>query len=157
MVAYDHSSDEHDLAFDQDFFTLLTGSFERVVGRPLVPAGCGPHWLYNEAPFVVVAHNAQADPQFVYANRAAQSCFGYSQQEFVGLPSRLSAEAPDRAERQRLLDAVALNGFIDNYRGLRIAKSGRRFWIEHGIVWQLIDVDGRSVGQAATFSAWKDA
>jgi hypothetical protein len=75
----------------------------------------------------------------------------------VTLPSRLSAELPNRAERQRLLDAVTRNGFISDYRGLRIAKSGRRFWIEDGIVWQLVDRDGIRCGQAATFSRWKDA
>ncbi|HEY0234301.1 MAG TPA: MEKHLA domain-containing protein, partial [Afipia sp.] len=57
--------------------------------------------------------------------------------ELIGLPSRLSAEAPERAERQRLLDAVARDGFISNYKGVRISKSGRRFWIENAIVWQL--------------------
>jgi hypothetical protein len=71
--------------------------------------------------------------------------------EIIGLPSRLSAPAPDRDERQRLLDAVTKDGFIGNYRGLRIAKSGRRFWIEHAVVWQLIDENGHLHGQAAMF------
>jgi hypothetical protein len=26
--------------------------------------------------------------------------------------------------------------------GVRLVKSGRRFWIEDGVVWQLIDRDG---------------
>lgn len=143
-------------ALDQDFFDLLTGSHLRIVGRPLVPAERGPHWLYEGAPFVVLAHDGGADPRFVYANRTAQHLFGYSWQEFVGLPSRLSAEAPERAERQRLLDAVAAKGFIDDYNGIRIAKSGRRFWIEKASVWQLIDDAGVDRGQAAAFSAWSD-
>lgn len=145
------------LSVDHAFFTLLTESFHRIVGVPLVEEGIGPDWLYHDAPFVVVAHNTDADPRFVYANRAAQNCFEYPFDEFVTLPSRLSAELPNRAERQRLLDAVTRNGFISDYRGLRIAKSGRRFWIEDGIVWQLIDHDGNRRGQAATFSKWKDA
>lgn len=153
----DYNSDDRDLSTDQEFFALITQSFERTVGTPLVPKGCDPHWLYNDAPFVVVAHNTQPDPRFVYGNRAAQSCFGYSWEEFIKLPSRLSAEEPNRAERQRLLEAVTTNGFIDNYRGVRIAKSGYRFWIENGIVWQLVNERGRSLGQAATFSTWKDA
>ncbi|MFK0161075.1 MEKHLA domain-containing protein [Rhizobium sp. NPDC090279] len=146
-----------DLSADEAFFELLTGSFHRIVGAPLVNPEAGPDWLYNEAPFVVVAHNRDADPRFVYANKAAQDCFEYPWGEFITLPSRLSAELPDRAERQRLLDAVTRNGFISDYRGLRIAKSGRRFWIEDGIVWQLVDLDGNLRGQAATFSRWKDA
>ena len=38
------------------------------------------------------------------------------------------------------------------YRGLRIAKSGRRFRIEDGVVSQLINDNGVWRGQAATFS-----
>jgi PAS domain S-box-containing protein len=90
----------------------------------------------------VVAHNTEPDPRFVYGNRAAQTCFGYSWEEFIKLPSRLSAEEPNREERQRLLNAVTSNGFIDDYRGLRIAKSGHRFWIEKAIVWQLVNAEG---------------
>ncbi|MBB3285133.1 MULTISPECIES: MEKHLA domain-containing protein [Rhizobium] len=146
-----------DLSVDDTFFDLLTDSFRRIVGVALVDGGSGPDWLYRDAPFVVVAHNTDADPRFVYANKTAQKCFEYPWDEFVTLPSRLSAELPDRAERQRLLDAVTRNGFISDYRGLRIAKSGRRFWIEDGIVWQLVDRDGTLRGQAATFSKWKDA
>lgn len=145
------------LSVDPSFFKLLTESFHRIVGTPLVSDGLGPDWLYNDAPFVVVAHNTDADPRFVYANKAAQTCFEYPFEEFTTLPSRLSAELPNRAERQTLLEAVTRNGFISDYRGLRIAKSGRRFWIEDGIVWQLIDAEGYRRGQAATFTRWKDA
>lgn len=143
-------------ALDPAFFQLLTTSFARTVGRPLVGPGQDAHWLYAEAPFSVLAHSAAAEPMFIYANKTAQRCFEYSLTELVTIPSRLSAEAPNREERQRLLDAVARNGFIDNYRGLRIAKSGRRFWIEGGIVWELTDETGQRRGQAALFTSWTD-
>ncbi|CAO4175629.1 MEKHLA domain-containing protein [Methylorubrum aminovorans] len=140
------------LADDPTFFALLTGSFRRLVGRPLIPEpDLGPDWLYAQAPFAVLAHDTSADPLFVYANRAAQRAFGYTWEEFVGMPSRLSAEAPERAERQRLLDAVARNGFVSDYAGIRVAKDGRRFPVTEGIVWQLVDEDGTVRGQAATF------
>jgi PAS domain S-box-containing protein len=145
-----------DLSHDLDFFAVLMGSYARRLGTPLVPDGADAAWLSDHAPFAVLAHDDGADPRFVYANRAAQACFGYTREDLIGLPSRLSAEAPERAERQRLLDAVARDGFIRNYRGLRIAKDGRRFWIERAVVWQL-DRDGVTVGQAATFSEWQDA
>lgn len=145
-----------DLSHDPDFFAVLTGSYARRLGEALVPDGADAAWLYEQAPFVVLAHDGAADPRFTYANRAAQACFGYTRAELVGLPSRLSAEAPERAERQRLLDAVTRDGFSRGYRGLRIAKDGRRFWIERAVVWQL-DRDGVVVGQAATFSEWRDA
>lgn len=144
------------LSVDPGFFDLLAGSHARLVGAPLIAAGQGPDWLYNEAPFGVLAHNSDADPRFIYANRTAQACFEYPWDEFTALPSRLSAEAPNRAERQRLLEAVARHGFIAGYSGIRIAKSGRRFRIENVVVWQLIDDDGNRHGQAATFSSWRD-
>jgi hypothetical protein len=136
---------------DSDFFELLTASYLHLLGTPLVPSGRDGAWLYHEAPFAVLAHNTDPDPLFIYANKAAQKCFEYCWDEFIGLPSRLSAEAPRRAERQSLLDAVARDGYLRGYRGERIAKSGRRFWIEEGVIWQLRDADGISRGQAATF------
>jgi PAS domain-containing protein len=138
-------------------FELLAGSYARLTGEPLVPPGRGAAWLYGEAPFAVLAHDTAPDPRFIYANRTAQACFEYSWEELIGLPSRLSAEAPERAERQRLLDAVRRDGLARGYRGLRIAKSGRRFWIDGGIIWQLIDAQGATQGQAALFTSWRDA
>ena len=145
-----------DLKTDPKFFALLTESYKRLVGVPLVPEGKDAGWLYAEAPFAVVAHDTEADPKFIYANEAAQKCFEYSWEEIIGLPSRLSAEAPDRAERQALLDAVAQKGFMSGYSGIRVAKSGRRFLIENGIVWQLTGQDGLVHGQAATFPSWRN-
>ncbi|MET0723648.1 MAG: MEKHLA domain-containing protein [Tardiphaga sp.] len=143
-------------ALDAGFFDLLTSSYARAVGKPLVAAHQDAAWLYNDAPFALLAHNTNTDPLFVYANRTAQACFEYRWEQFITLPSRLSAEAPNRDERQRLLDAVARDGFISNYRGMRIAKSGRRFWIEGGTVWELIDAAGKRRGQAAIFTSWTD-
>lgn len=140
-----------------EFFHLLNSSYERLIGSPLAPRGSDASWLYHDAPYAVLAHNTDADPRFVYANKTAQGCFEYSWEEFTGLRSRFSAEAPNRAERQVLLDAVTRDGFATGYRGVRIAKSGRRFWIEQGTVWQLIDEAGQWHGQAATFPFWKDA
>ena len=146
-----------DLSSDPAFFALLADSHARLVRTELVPPGADAAWLYREAPFVVLAHGTEPDPKFIYANRAAQTCFEYSWDEFTNLPSRLTAEAPDRAERQALLEDVARNGFLAGYRGVRVAKSGRRFIIEDGVVWELIDRAGERHGQAATFLSWRDA
>jgi hypothetical protein len=140
---------------DPEFFALLTGSYARLVGAPLVPKGKDANWLYAEAPFVVLAHDTEPDPIFIYANRAAQKCFGYSWEEFLSLQSRLSAEPADQGARQALLDAVAKNGFMTGYSGIRVAKSRARFRIEDGVVWELLDPDGVRHGQAATFSSWQ--
>ena len=148
-------------ALDPAFYNLLffSSSYARLVGTPLIAdetvrngnSAAQARWLYQEAPFCVLAHDTKADPIFIYANGAAQIRFEYDWDEITRLPSRLSAEAPNQIERQRLLDSVTRTGFISNYRGLRIAKSGRRFWIENATVWQLIDETGTLHGQAAMF------
>jgi PAS domain-containing protein len=139
---------------DPAFFALLTGSYRRLVGKTLTDRDAA--WLYRDAPFVVLAHNTDPDPIFTYANRAAQDCFGYGWDEFLTLPSRLSAEVDLRAERQAALDAVREVGFVAGYSGIRIAKSGRRFRIRDTVIWQLIDEAGLYRGQAATFGEWAD-
>jgi PAS domain-containing protein len=145
---------------DPDFFDLLVSSYRRTVGRepPFLEHGAhrSAEWLYAQASHPVLAHNTDPDPRFIYANNAAQTAFEYDWDEITSLPSRLSAEPVDREERQRLLDNVARHGFTEGYSGIRIAKSGRRFLIEKGVVWQLIDREGGVRGQAATFAHWRD-
>jgi hypothetical protein len=146
-----------DLSSDLAFFDLLTSSYARLVETKLIPPGADAHWLYHDAPFVVLAHGTEPDPKFIYANKAAQACFEYSWEEFMALPSRLSAETSDQAERQKLLEQVARHGFLSGYRGVRVAKSGRRFIIEDGVVWEMIDREGKRHGQAASFLSWRNA
>jgi hypothetical protein len=145
-------------ATDPAFFRLLADSYKRLLARtpPFLEGlgGDGPDWLYSSAPDCVLAHSTAPDPLFIYANKAAQTLFEYEWDEMIGMPSRLSAEAPNRAERQRLLDAVARDGFATGYSGIRISKSGRRFRIEDGVLWQLRDASGTRHGVAATFSHW---
>jgi hypothetical protein len=50
---------------------------------------------------------------------------------------------------------VTRQGFIDDYSGVRISKSGRRFRIARATVWNLIATDGCRCGQAAMFSRWE--
>ena len=83
------------------------------------------------------------------------AAFQLSWDEFIGLPSRLSAEAPERSERERLLARVTTHGFIDDYSGIRISKSGHRFRILRATVWNVSDAIGHGIGQAATFAEWE--
>jgi hypothetical protein len=107
------------------------------------------------APLVLVSHGTEADPVLNYGNAAALSLWEMSWAELTRTPSRLTAEAPNREERARLLAAVAAHGFIDDYSGIRISKTGRRFRIAQATVWNLIDERGAYAGQAAMFSHWE--
>jgi len=59
-----------------------------------------------------------------------------------------------RDERQQLLDRTRAQGFVDDYAGIRISATGKRFRIEQAIVWNLLDEAGSYCGQAATFDRW---
>ena len=148
-------------ALDPGFCRLLTGSHQRLVGSPLLPRewsdARAAYWLYEADSLCVLAHDSGVDPFFIYANKAAQACFEYDWGELTLLRSRLSAEAPAREEREGLLAEVGRRGFVTDYRGLRVAKSGRRFWIERVTIWELIDEQGGRHGQAAAFREWRDA
>lgn len=149
------------LTYSSAFADILECSYKERLGTRLVPASVNvvstAHWLYEDAPFCLLVHNSARDPRFVYCNRAAQACFEYSWDEMTRLPSRLSAEPVKQAERQELLDLVHSSGYATGYRGLRIAKSGRRFWIENVTMWQLLDDIGTVCGQAAVYSDWRNA
>lgn len=135
---------------------LIAQSFARLTGRDLVPRGAAVADTLWRLPAVVLAHGTGADPCFFYANRAALDRFALSGARLIAMPSRLSAEAPERGERARLLAAVAAQGFIDDYAGVRIAASGARFRIEQATVWNLVDAAGAHRGQAATFARWTE-
>jgi hypothetical protein len=138
---------------------LLRHSFRHWTGRSLVATAMGgqdaARYLYHAA-FAVVSHDTAKDPIFNYANQTALSLFAMGWEEFTKLPSRMSAEAVEQSERQRLLDEVTSHGFIDNYSGIRIGRHGRRFLIENAVIWNLLDpVSGVYRGQAAMFKDWK--
>jgi MEKHLA domain len=136
----------------------IAESLHRLTGLELLP-GINPaapafaECLY-QAPFVLVAHGTEADPVLNYGNATALSLWEMDWAAFTSTPSRMTAEAPDRAERTRLLDEVTKHGFIRNYTGVRISSTGRRFRITEALVWNVADGAGRPAGQAATFSHW---
>ncbi len=136
---------------------VIVDSFARLLGRPLVdPSGsltALSERLFR-APFVVVAHGTESDPLLSYANAAALRLWEMDADVLTRTPSRLTAEAVHRDERARLLERTLRDGYVDDYRGIRISRTGKRFLIEQAIVWNLTDAEGRHVGQAATFDHW---
>jgi hypothetical protein len=149
---------------------LIVESYRRLTGRELIvgatsvamgasycggiatevaPTALRPA-LWN-APRAVVAHGTETDPVFFYGNRLALELFGMSFEEFARLPSRLSAEPLVQEAREKLLEQVMRQGYVDGYSGVRIAKDGRRFMITDCTVWNLADEAGGLHGQAAVF------
>jgi len=96
----------------------------------------------------------EADPILNYGNQAALNLWELSWEYLLTTPSRLTAEADDRAERERMLMQARAKGYYDGYRGVRISSTGRRFLVEQAVIWNVIDPAGHRIGQAATFSQW---
>jgi hypothetical protein len=135
----------------------LARSLKQFAGRELISGLTGTELAraVAAAPFVVVSHGTQTDPILNYGNRAALKLWEMDWDEFTRTPSRLTAEAPERTERERLLSTVSQRGFIDDYSGIRISKSGRRFRIFQATVWNLVNERGEACGQAAMFDRWE--
>jgi hypothetical protein len=134
----------------RDSLRALTG--RELVGRELSPVEAARQIFH--APFVVLSHTTDADPILNYANLAGLQLFEIPWDSLITTPSRFTAEAPVRAEREHLLARVAAQGFIDDYSGVRISGTGRRFSIRQATVWNLRDKHGRYYGQAASFASW---
>lgn len=136
-------------------YRLLADSYARWLKHPLVDPALtdeqAARWLYEEAPFGLLAHDTRADPLFIYGNVSAQRCFEYSWEELLELPSRRSAPPQQVQGRKEFLEQVSKQGFATGYRGLRVSKSEHTFWINDGTVWQLVDQAGVLRGQAALF------
>ena len=133
----------------------LLRCYHELTGRHLIEPGKDLAMRVNEAPFFLASHGPEDDPVLNYGNLRALELFEMDWEDFVKTPSRLTAEAPNRAERQYLLERVANDGFIDDYSGIRISSKGKRFRIRAATVWNVTDESGRRIGQAATFSEWE--
>lgn len=136
----------------------LMRSYKHWTGHELLPSsllsGDRARQLFD-APFILVSHGVESDPILNYGNQAALELWQLTWQELTHMPSRLTAEAPNREERARLLERVTRDGYISDYSGVRIAKNGRRFVIQNATVWNLRTDSGAYCGQAAMFREWK--
>jgi len=136
--------------------TLLQ-SYRHWTGRELLVTSDDPtetaRRLYL-APFVVLSHDNAADPCFTYGNAAALQLFELGWSDLLQTHSRESAEPNHRAHRAELLQQVARYGFIENYSGVRISATGRRFRITGAVIWNLLDAERGYCGQAASFAHW---
>ncbi len=107
------------------------------------------------APFAVLSSSNAPDPVLTYGNQKTLDLWEMPWEVLTQTPGRKTAEPMYQEERQKFLNTVKKNGFIDDYSGIRISASGKRFKIEKATVWNLVDEKEIYIGQAATFSQWK--
>ena len=137
----------------------ILGSFDRAFGRPLLAGGelhdaRQASQLLFRADTVVLAHDGSSDPALIYANAAALRLWERRWAEMIGMPSRLTAEPRERADRARMLASARQQHANEGYSGVRISQSGRRFQIHNARLWTLWGPGDQPCGQAAAFSDW---
>ncbi|MCR2804586.1 MEKHLA domain-containing protein [Paenibacillus soyae] len=136
---------------------LLLGSYACFTGKTLVEPRPGQSLAeaVHEARIVVLSHGTEADPILNYGNRMAMRLWEMDEATFTTTPSRLTAEPMEREARARFMARVSARGYVDDYTGIRVSTTGRRFAIVDATVWNLVDEYGTYKGQAATFAEYR--
>ena len=136
----------------------LLRSFQHWLDRPLLAVHGAPVEIAEalfHASFTIVSHGTQADPILNYGNGQALALWEMDWAQFIQTPSRLTAEPIEREERDRLLAQAKAQGYINDYKGIRISSTGRRFWIQDVVIWDVLDEQNQPCGQAAKFDRWE--
>jgi len=138
---------------------LLMYSFEHWTKKSLISSNTRSPVEIAKSLFsadcVIVSHGTQVDPILNYGNQKALDLWQMDWLTFISTPSRYTAEPVERSEREQLLYQAKSQGYISDYRGIRISSTGDRFYINQAIIWNVVDEEGRLWGQAATFSNWE--
>lgn len=136
----------------------MLDSYRCVIGDELITRNESPinqSELLFRSDFIIVSHDTQANPMLNYGNQAALDLWEMDWRMFTQTPSKSTAEPVNQAAREVMMAQVLQQGFVENYRGVRISSSGRRFEIDRAIIWNLTDLQGQPCGQAATFADWR--
>lgn len=147
----------------QTYNRLMSDSFHRLNARAiladattdtLTDAQLAEALFY--APEAIVSHGTEPDPVFRYANARALELWGMDWDSFTRLPSRLSAETDPsiQTDRNTLLASALEKGAINDYSGIRISATGKRFRIRDTVLWNVSAPDGTLHGQAALIGRW---
>jgi len=141
-----------------DHARFIIDSYRRWTGTSLlgqaIERGKEFEQLFH-ASMVVLSHGTEADPILNFGNKAALALWEMDWDTFILMPSRLTAEPMEREERARFMKSVTDNGYVDNYTGIRISSTGRRFYIIEATVWNVTDANGTVRGQAAAFREYR--
>lgn len=135
----------------------MLSSYKHWTGKELWPDDKPDDILVREvffAPFILCSSGIEKDPVLNYGNQKALDLWEMDWPIFTRTSGRHTAEPVEQKEREAFLETVRKHGYVDNYRGIRISKSGRRFEIKQATVWNLVGENEDYAGQAATFSKW---
>ncbi|EFJ51975.1 hypothetical protein VOLCADRAFT_87027 [Volvox carteri f. nagariensis] len=143
--------------------TVQTAQYDTPEARMLAFQICDSYWrltkkyLLEGVDFNRLPTEGVTDPIYTYGNRAALDLFEVTWDELLQTPSRKSAaDDPDaQKDRNGLLDRAAETGVVSGFEVWRVSKSGRRFKIKDGTLFNIIDREGNKLGQAAVFHRYE--
>ena len=101
---------------------------------------------FNECSFPIASHDLNGF--FNYLNKAALSIFKVTLDQVIGKPTTMTAPESEQKERNALLNQVDSYGFIENYKGVRVASDGKLFQIKDATIWNIVDKESIKIGQA---------
>lgn len=136
---------------------ILLDSYKKLLGKELIERKGNKieqSKILFFTPFAVCSHGTEKDPIYNYGNQSGLVLWERSWEELIQTPSRTTTEPLLREERKKLLEETTNQGFITNYQGIRISKTGKKYQINDITIWNLYNKDNQYCGQAATFSDW---
>ena len=148
-------------ASNQRLVYLLLQSYQQAFNRPfhVCHADQSLNRVLAQEVFALdiplMAHGNEMDPILMYVNACALRIWRRQWQEMVGMPSRLTAPIEEQKSRSSALKNASRYNAIENYQGIRVNGEGERFSIHGARIWTIWDTNGKSVGQAATFTNWQ--
>lgn len=138
----------------------ILDSYQRLLGRELIDrsgdAAEDARRLFD-LPLAVLAHDIAPQPLLDWANQAAARAFDATPESLLGRPSATTAPADAVADRGKLFEALARDGFVTGYSGVRVSLTGRRFIIDDVTVFEVTDAAGRPAGHAAVIRETRPA
>lgn len=137
---------------------LILDSYARFLGKELIErtgntANDAEKLIH--ASKIVLSCDAAPDPVLNFANLQALKLWEWTWEQMTATPAKETAEPDERSAREKLLQQVKLKGYADDYTGIRISRTGKKFRIKQACVWNLIADDGIYIGQAAAFDDWE--
>lgn len=101
---------------------------------------------FSNCPYAIASHDTNS--VFNYANEASLQLFKTNWDEMIGVHSSVSASKSLQSDRNKMLKEVARVGFVEDYKGTRMAFDGSLFQINDAIIWNIVDSKNNSQGQA---------
>ncbi|MEH2922245.1 MEKHLA domain-containing protein [Samsonia erythrinae] len=147
-------SDSNRFAIERRLVQEIDASLLKISGESLpCPEDVNDRflWIHHDAPYALLAHKIAEEPTFIYANQCALNQFKYTEEAFLGMPSKMSATSANREERQAALNQLNTHDIVCNYSGERINKHGETFTIYDGKLWKVSDTTGHVFAIAALF------